>query len=188
MRRLGGWSEPAAAADVWEASAPSTWVRHPRPRRLPGQGAPTLPAPGSLLSAFALSPVPFPVSSLVALGHSLSPVGPSVLTPRAPPAQPGVGAAGWCASVGGVWPAGGSYPPGALGGVSFGDVVQPEHSVGALGISGSFHGGESPGKGTPAAAGATSPAQDILQPVFQLSSVMASEAEQCVARSNREMY
>lgn len=72
--------------------------------------------------------------------------------------------------------------------VSFGDVVQPEHSVGALGISGSFHGGESPGKGTPAAAGAMSPAQDILQPVFQLSSVMASEAEQCVARSNREMY
>lgn len=72
---------------------------------------------------------------------------------------------------------------GHWGGVSFGDVVQPEHSVGALGISGSFHGGESPGKGTPTAAGATSPAQDI-----QLSSVMASEAEQCVARSNREMY
>lgn len=112
-----------------------------------------------------------------------------MLTPRAPP-SPAWGGGGWLVCIGGRSVACRWVLPtrGTGGGVSFGDMVQPEHSVGALGISGSFHGGESPGKGTPAAAGATSPAQDILQPVFQLSSVMASEAEQCVARSNREMY
>lgn len=48
-------------------------------------------------------------------------------------------------------PSKGSYPQGAPWGVSFGDGMQPEHLVGALGICGSFHRGENSGKGSPAA-------------------------------------
>lgn len=85
---FGGGQSPATAADTWEGSVPSTWVLHLR-LLVSAQAGRILPAPGPLLPTSALSHILFRSSSLVALECSLSPVGPSVLTPRAPPAQPG---------------------------------------------------------------------------------------------------